>query len=100
MHQVILLPAAKQDIREAATWYHSQQNGLGKRFTNEVRTRVQLIRNNPKAFTIRYDDVRTAVLDVVPFMIHYTIEEEKRLIVVSAVMHTTRDPGLWDIRKR
>lgn len=37
MFGVIMLPPAKEDIREAAMWYNHRQKGLGKRFTSEVR---------------------------------------------------------------
>ncbi|HET53762.1 MAG TPA: type II toxin-antitoxin system RelE/ParE family toxin, partial [Ignavibacteria bacterium] len=52
MYKSIILPLAKEDIREAAKWYNKQQNGLGKRFTAEVREKVHFIRQNPKASNI------------------------------------------------
>ncbi len=30
MYKVIILPFAKQDIKDAALWYNSRQSGLGK----------------------------------------------------------------------
>jgi hypothetical protein len=64
MYKSIILPLAKEDIREAAIWYNKQQNGLGKRFTAEVRENVHFIRQNPEASNIRYENVRTTVLNV------------------------------------
>jgi len=75
MYVAIILLPAKEDIREAARWYNTQQKGLGKRFTNEVREKVRFIRQNPQASNIRYSKVRTTVLNVFPFMVHYTIDE-------------------------
>ena len=95
MYQSLILPLAKQDIREAASWYNSKQNGLGKRFATQVREKVKFICQNPVAVPIRYDSVRTAVLDTFPFMIHYTINETQKQIIVSAVLHTSRDPKSW-----
>jgi hypothetical protein len=40
MYKSIILPLAKEDVREAAQWYNKQQKGLGKRFTTEVREKV------------------------------------------------------------
>jgi hypothetical protein len=45
MHKTVILPAAKQYIRFAATWYNEKQRGLGKRFTNEVREKLAFIQN-------------------------------------------------------
>lgn len=98
MYKAIILPLAKEDIRDAAIWYNKKQLGLGKRFTNEVRGKVLFIRQNPKAINIRYGNVRTAVLDIFPFMVHYTIDEDIKTIVISAVLHTSRNPEIWKKR--
>jgi plasmid stabilization system protein ParE len=98
MYKSVILPLAKEDIQEAALWYNKQQNGLGKRFTAEVREKVHFIRQNPKASNVRYDNVRTAVLNVFPFMVHFTIDEKNKTIIISAVLHTSRNPELWKNR--
>jgi plasmid stabilization system protein ParE len=98
MYKSIILPLAKEDIREAARWYNKRQIGLGKRFTTEVREKVHFIRQNPKALIIRYNSVRTAVLNVFPFMVHFTIDEKNKTIIISAVLHTSRNPELWKKR--
>lgn len=76
MYKLILLPSAKSDIREAAQWYNLQQIGLGRQFTAQVREKMQMIRQFPNAAPIRYQKVRTAVLDRFPFMIHYNVDEK------------------------
>jgi plasmid stabilization system protein ParE len=98
MYKSIILPHAIEDIREAAKWYNKKRDGLGKRFTADVRETVRHIKQNPKAFNTRYDKVSTAVLSVFPYMIHFTFDEANKTVVVSAVFHTSRDPELW--RKR
>ncbi len=98
MYKSIILPLAKQDIREAALWYKQRNKGLGKKFTAEVREKIRFIRENPPASNVRYDDVRTAVLNIFPYMVPYTIDESGKAIVVSAVFHTSRAPELWKTR--
>ena len=98
MYKAIILPLAKLDISDAAVWYNSKQKGLGKRVTKKVRSKVLFICKNPKASTVRYDNTRCAVLDVFPFMIHYTIDEQNKAIIVIAVFHTSLNPDRW--RKR
>jgi hypothetical protein len=44
-----------------------------------------LVQRNPKAIAIRYDNIRTANIDIFPFMIHFTIEENKKRLIISAV---------------
>ncbi len=99
MYKAILLPLAKEDIKKAAIWYNSKQNGLGKRFTQHVRSKVLLIQQKPKISAVRYNDVRTTVLDVFPFMIHYTVDDENQAVIIFAVFHTSLNPKQWRSRK-
>lgn len=98
MYKSIILPLAKQDIKEAAKWYNDRKPGLGKRFTHHVRQKVKFIQKNPEAVAIRYKDTRTALLDIFPYMIHYTTDDDKKLVIVSAVLSTHRDPDMWTER--
>ena len=99
MYKSIILPLAKEDIKEAALWYKKRQKGLGKRFTAQVREKVSFIKQNPKACNVRYDNIRTAVLNIFPFMLHYTIDEKNKTVLISAVLHTSRNPDVWKDRK-
>jgi hypothetical protein len=74
MFKVVILSLAKQDIKEAAHWYNSRREGLGKRFTLEIRQKIDLLKKEPYAAAIRYDETHTAVLDVFPYMIHYNVD--------------------------
>lgn len=69
-------------------WYNDKQRRLGKRFTQEIRNKVRSIRRSPKATAIRYDSTRTAILDIFPYMIHYTIDESQKAIIISAVFQS------------
>ncbi len=95
MYKVIILPIAKLDINEAAVWYNEKQIGLGKRFITEARQKVNQIKRNPFISVNRYDEIRTAVLEVFPFMIHYSVNEAEKTILILAVLHTSRNPDIW-----
>lgn len=98
MYKSVILPLAKKDIQETALWYNKRSKGLGKRFAAAVREKVRFIRQNPEAVGIRYDKVRTSVLNIFPYMIHYTIDKSKQAVVISAVLHTSRHPEVWKER--
>jgi len=98
MYKSIILPLAKENIKEAAHWYNDKKNGLGKRFTKEVRSKIGYVRKNPKAVAIRYEKIRCAVLDVFPFMVHYTLNEKQKTVIVTAVFHTSLSPEQWKKR--
>ena len=98
MYTTLILPLAKEDIRQAALWYNQKSQGLGQRFTEEVRDLVRFIRQNPTASHVRYDDVRTSALNIFPYMVHYTVDEPNKTVIISAVLHTSRNPELWESR--
>ena len=95
MYKLVTLPVAKQDIKEAASWYNTKQQNLGRRFTAEIRRKVNYIKQSPFSTATRYHDIKTAVLDTFPFMIHYSIDDNQKLVIILAVLHTSRDPDMW-----
>ncbi len=98
MYKAIILPLAKEDIKEAVDWYNARQKGLGKRFTTKLREKVRFIRQHPQAAPIRYDSIRTTVLDIFPYMIHYSIDESQKAVIISAVFHSSGNPDRWKER--
>ena len=98
MYKAIILPGAKEDIKEAAQWYNGKQKGLGKQFTQKVRSKIHQICENPKAVAVRYDETRCAVLEIFPFMVHFSINDKQKLVIISAVFHTSLNPESWSKR--
>lgn len=76
----------------------SGQEGLGKRFIYEVRSKVLFIRKNPLASEVKYDNTRCAILDIFPYMIHYNMDESNNTVIIVAVFHTSLNPKKWQIR--
>ncbi|MCB9309593.1 MAG: type II toxin-antitoxin system RelE/ParE family toxin [Lewinellaceae bacterium] len=97
--KVIILPLAREDLKDAKVWYENKLKGLGKRFLAEVDKKINFIKINPLASNIRYDEIHTTVLDVIPFIIHYKVEIDHKAIIIIAVLHTSLDPRKWQSRK-
>jgi len=95
MYKLVILPAANNDIKESADWYESKRKGLGKRFIFQVRQKLLMVKKSPLIYATNYDSVKTAILNVFPFMIHYVVDERHKVVVISAVLHTSRNPDLW-----
>jgi hypothetical protein len=81
----------RDDIREARKWYNRQQKGLGKKFYSEVKHSLEAIRKTPQ-FQIRYDEIRCLPLRKYPFMIHFTIDEQEKSVLVLACIHCSLEP--------
>lgn len=98
MYRSIIIPLATTDVEEARTWYESKRIGLGDEFLDLVMESVELICSHPKIAAVRYDETRTLVLKRFPFMIHYIIDEEREVIVITGVYHTSMNPERWKDR--
>jgi len=100
MFKLIILQFAKEDVGKAAKWYNEQQQGLGKKYTNQIRKEIQFVTENPVAALTRYDEVKTCVVKNFPFMIHYYVDVKNKKITVAAVFHTSLNPKKWKKRKK
>lgn len=82
---------AKHDIQEGISWYNSKKKGLGKSFHNEVKDHIITLKEI-KFFQIRYEEVRCLPLKKFPYMIHYSLDDAKKTIVVRAILNTYHNP--------
>ena len=89
---VIFSPLALNDIEQAVEYYNEQQRGLGKRFAAQVQVTLAAIKRNPFFASVRYDDVRCAQIKKFPFLIHYIIDEESRIVTIAAIYSTYQEP--------
>jgi plasmid stabilization system protein ParE len=92
---VFIEPEALNDIQEAVYWYNEKQKGLGKRFFSEVKKKIVFLRKNP-FYAIRYDNIRCVLVEKFPYLIHYYINENEKLIVIISIFHSSRNPNLWN----
>ena len=65
-----------------------------------MRQRVNELKKDPFTCQVRYKEVRTAIVPQFPFMIHYVIEQDEKVIEVIAVLSTHRDPKIWTERSK
>lgn len=91
-------PEARNEYREAATFYEKSRPGLGALFTLEIEATIERILESPNRWLAIERDVRRCLSHTFPYGILYTIEDDSILIV--AVMHLRRRPGYWLARLR
>lgn len=85
------LPKAQKEILDAWEWYEDKQAGLGDRFTNAVREKIQAILNNPLHYP-RHKKHHEALVETFPYLIIYQINHKEDLIIITSVFHTSRHP--------
>ena len=87
-------PEALQDIQEAIDWYELQKGGLGEKFYDHLEMSMKSLESNPY-FQVRYTSIRCLPLNIFPYMIHFSIDETKSIVIVRAVFNTARNPEKW-----
>ena len=81
--------------------YNAISTSLRQRFTREVRSTFNLLRNTPELFAhyegqTTQSKYRRALLDGFPYTVIYEVDQHRVSIVAFA--HTSREPGYWEKR--
>lgn len=87
---------ARRDIEDARDWYELQQAGVGQEFVDEVGATLNRVRGNPDAYAANRGGVRKAPVSRFPYVVYYLVTTT--LVVVFAVIHTSRHPRSWRTR--
>lgn len=90
---VIYLSEARADVDSAHTSYEQRKAGLGERFLQKLRERVEAISDNPEMYAVLSDEVRAAPLRQFPYVIYYRVDAGT--VFIKAVLHGHRDPQVW-----
>ncbi len=93
---VVLIKEAQVEFDEAFDWYESKRAGLGIDFVARVEAVFDRISINPQMHGTVFKDIRKAVVRRFPYCVFYRPETAQ--IVVLAVFHSKRDPGIWQAR--
>ena len=79
--QIILTDRAIDDINIAKKWYNEQQINLGFKFAEYIFKCLESISSNPGGFPSKYKYTREMVIRKYPYIIIYSIEEDKIFIL-------------------
>lgn len=90
-YHLIIDDKATFEIQEAFDYYEDKSIGLGERFIKSVEDYFEKIKNNPKQFQVKREEIREAYLQKFPFVIIYQIVE--KIIIIYSVFHTSRNPS-------
>ena len=71
-------------------YYNEQVLGLGYEFEEEIVVLLELIKENPLLFQVKFAHIHEAVVKRFPFVINYEISEKQ--VIVSAIFHVKQNP--------
>jgi hypothetical protein len=88
-------PEAVDELQQAIAYYDAQKEGLGREFMSLFEIQIQQLILNPFTRSIRYLNVRLALIDRFPYAIHYVIKEDLKTIIVQTVLSTFKNPATY-----
>ena len=90
------LPEARAEFRNAVDFYEDKEQGLGKRFKDEIRETCSTIVSHPLLWREREGGFRRVNCPVFPYYIAYFTRGNT--ILIAAVAHESRHPDYWKKR--
>ncbi len=92
-------PEALQEIQQAVDYYNKVSVGLGRRFKQNLLDTIKATKKNPAYNSFRFDEVRFAVVKKFPYAVHYTIDQDNRVVKIETVLAFSQNPDTnWRIR--
>jgi hypothetical protein len=95
-YKIKIKDEALTDVLNITDWYNERVPNLGLKFQKNARLQINTLKYNAYSFAIRYNNVRCMLVKKFPFLIHYIIDEDNRIVNVYAVIHTSRNPKIWE----
>ena len=97
---LVVLPLAVQDIREAASYYQSVAPQQVPRFLDNVQAVIDGFGEYPYASTPEPNGLRRRSVKVFPYSVWADLDEDTTTVAIVGVVHYKRDPRIIDGRAR
>lgn len=91
LFEVKIHDRAISDIWNGFYYYEEKQKGLGIKFNKSVFVAFESLKLNP-FYQIRYGTFRCLPLKRFPYMIHFEVDEGKKVVSVYAVINAYLNP--------
>lgn len=86
------------DIEDVVDYYNKINPNLTISFLDRLKEAKSYIVKHPKAFQIKYKNVRTILLKQFPYHIHYIVDDINKQIVVLAIIPAYKNPSDYSSR--
>lgn len=80
-------------MQESYQWYEERSVGLGVRFIAAIDKKLNEITSYPERYPKKKINYREVMLEIFPFAIIYEILKKEKMIFVSYIFHTKRNPA-------
>lgn len=92
-------PRVTYDIIDIVNYYKSINPKLAFAVLDRIDQAKKYIADFPFIIQIKYKNVRTILLKQFPYHIHYIVNQEKKQIIILAIIHAYRNPKDYSIKE-
>ena len=92
MYTLRILEYADKELQETAQWYEGSKKGLGLRFIEVIKHKLEIIQRYPERNPKRNGNFREAIVKTFPYIIIYTVYKNEKIITINSIFHTSRNP--------
>ena len=90
--ELIIDPLADKEYHASIDWYEEKIPNLGLDFFNEIKSVLEIIKQNPYTFQLKKFQNREAPVKTFPFVIIYKIHPKKKEVSILSIFHTSLNP--------
>ena len=87
---------ALEDLEEATKFYFEEDPSVEFRFAECVDNAIEQVTRRPSSWPVIEGAVRRFVVEIFPYSLLYSIEED--FVLIIAVAHQSRHPEYWKDR--
>jgi plasmid stabilization system protein ParE len=91
-YTIVNRPLVYYDILEIVDYYKEINTELAVKFLDQLEETKKYILDFPESFQIRYNKARTILIENFPYHIHYLIDNNKKQIIILAIIHSYKNP--------
>jgi plasmid stabilization system protein ParE len=83
----------ENDIENAKLWYYEQSpdTDLEERFADSIEEVISKLQKNPFIYYPVFQNIRVAHPKFFPYGVHFVINENKKEILILAIIHNKQD---------
>jgi plasmid stabilization system protein ParE len=93
-YAVKFTPKALTDYNEIKLWYEEQSEIVRQHFEQAVKERLNFASEYPEASPIQHSHIRGILLKKFKYKIYYRVDDIRQFIVITPILHTSRDSGI------
>ena len=92
--KAIFSSIAAKELQESFDWYENHSEGLGYKLIDIIDKTLELVLLNPEGFPLKKESFREVSLKTFPYIIVYEYINEKQIVYVLHIFHSSRHPRI------